>query len=157
MNTSKKTAFGIFGVAATAALVAGTTMPAFADDTNVSTSQDTTTTKTRILDQLGLSNESPILIAPEVGTGDVLSGNANGNHVGSGNETANGNVVGSGNESVVGSGNTTAVEGIGDVTNNVGDVTANVSDITAHVEDLTGDISNDVNDLLDSVLQFDQD
>lgn len=145
MNTSKKTAFGILGVAATAALVAGASVPAMADDHT--SSADTTTTKVRILESLGLSNESPVVIAPQVGTGDVLSGG-----VANGNEFGNGNVVGSGNDTAIGSGNDTAIDGIDSTVSDV--VDGSVSDLVdGTVGDITGDldlggITGDVSDLV---------
>ena len=142
MNTSKKTAFGILGVAATTALIAGASMPALADDHDSST--DVTTTKTRILESVGISNDSPFVVNPDVSTGDVhtgdiLSGNANGNEVG------NGNVVGSGNDTVVGSGNTTAIDGIDAHVSDLLD--SSVGDISGHVNDLIGDLDLGITNL----------
>lgn len=139
MDTSKKTAFGILGVAATAALVAGVTAPAMADDSTTSTWSEYTTTLTGALTggDLGFSNESPIVIAPEVSTGDVLGGD-----ILSGNETGNGNVVGSGNDTAIGSGNTTGIDGV--------DIDA--SDLfDSTVGDITGNVTGQVSDILDSV------
>jgi hypothetical protein len=143
MNTSKKTAFGIIGVAATGALIAGASLPAMADESeSTSTWTHVTTTKTTELlggtydggDYTGgdVSNESPVVVAPEVSTGDILSG------VLSGNEVGNGNVVGSGNDTAIGSGNDTAIDGV--------DVDA--SDL---VDGTVGDITGDVSDLLDDI------
>lgn len=143
MNTSKKTALGLLGAAATAAFVVGATAPAMADDNTQSWDTTTTDVKTRILEQLGVSNESPIVVAPEVSTGDVNTGDVNTGDILSGilsgNEVGNGNVVGSGNDTAIGSGNDTGV---------------NVSDLVdGTVGDLTGDlgVGLDVSDLLDSI------
>jgi hypothetical protein len=150
MNTRKKTAFGILGVTATAALALGATAPAMADDSE-STSTIWNTTKTTELlggtydggDYTGgditggdVSNESPVVVAPQVHTGDILSG------IASGNEVGNGNVVGSGNDTAIGSGNDTAVDGVDVDTSDLFDST---------VGDITGDISGDVSDLLDDL------
>jgi len=135
MNTSKKTAFGILGVAATTALIAGASMPALADDHDSSTT--VTETKTRILGDLGLSNESPIVIAPQVATGDVATGDIGSNN-GNGNHVGNGNVVGSGNDTAVGSGNTTGIRGVDIDTSDLFDST--VGDVTVQVSDVLDDI-----------------
>jgi hypothetical protein len=137
MNTPKKTALGILGVAATAALIGGASMPAMADDTTQSWSSDTTTTKTRILGDLGLSNESPVIVNPNVETGDVHTGDIL-SGVGSANEVGNGNVVGSGNDSAIGSGNTTGIDGIDTHVSDV--VDSSVGDVTGSVSDLLGDL-----------------
>lgn len=144
MNTRTKTAFGIIGVAATAALAVGVTAPAMADDSE-STSTIWNTTKTTELlggtydggayhggDLTGgdVSNESPVVVAPQVSTGDILSG------VASGNEVGNGNVVGSGNDTAIGSGNDTAIDGV---------------DASEVVDGTVGDITGDVSDLLDDI------
>lgn len=133
MNTTKKTAFGILGAAATAALAFGVSTPAFADDHDSST--DYSKILTKVLGDVGLSNESPIVIAPDVSTGDVLtgdvlSGNANGTEVG------NGNVVGSGNDTAIGSGNDTGIDvGVSDLLDStVGDVTSDVSDLLGDLD-----------------------
>lgn len=131
MNTSKKTALGLLGAAATAAFVVGATAPAMADDHTQSWDTTTTETKTRILESLDILNESPVVIAPEVSTGDVASGDVTTGDV------LSGNVVGSGNDTAIGSGNDTGV--------NVSDVVDNT------VGDLTGDVGLDVGDLLDSI------
>lgn len=140
MNTRKKTAFGILGTAATVALVAGASVPAMADDHESNVSE--TKLIAKLLGDVGLSNESPVVVAPQVGTGDILSGNGNGNHVGSGNE------IGSGNDTAIGSGNDTAIDGV-----DASDlVDSNVSDLVdSTVGDITGDLTTDVSDLLDSI------
>lgn len=146
MEFRKKTAFGVIGAAATAALVTGTALPAFADDhesTTVSRSSATHVV-TKLLGDVGASTESPVVVAPEVGVGDVLSGTEvgegalSGNHVGSGNETASGNVVGSGNDTAIGSGNDTAIDGV--------DV-----DLSDLFDGSVGDVTGDVSDLLDDI------
>ena len=151
MNTSKKTAFGILGVAATTALVAGASLPAMADDRDSSTTSswsEYTTMLTGALQggDLGFSNESPVVIAPETNVGDVLGGD-----ILSGNETGNGNVVGSGNDTAIGSGNTTAIDGVdatvSDVVDStVGDITGDVSGM---VDGLIGDLDLDITSLFE--------
>ena len=169
MNTRKKTAFGILGATATAALAFGAATPALAGDDRghthgKMTHGDHTTTSTWSQydywtqrdttlkggdvtgGDLHYSNESPIVVAPEVSTGDILdggilSGNANGNHVGSGNEVGNGNVVGSGNDTAIGSGNTTGITGVEGVDIDTSDL----------FDSTVGDITGDVSDLLDDI------
>ena len=136
MNTRKKTAFGILGVTATAALVTGGALPAMADDHDSST--DVTKTITRILGDVGITGGdvttgAPVNVAPEVHVGDIGSGNA----IGSGNEL-NAPLL-SGNDTAVGSGNDTSVGDIGAV---------GVSDL---LDGSVGDISGSVSDLLDSI------
>ncbi len=137
MNTRKKTALGILGAAATTAFVLGATAPALADDTTQSWSADTTQTKTRILESLGLSNESPVVVAPEVSTGDVHTGDVL-SGVLSGNDVGNDNVVGSANDTAIGSGNHTAIDG----------VDLDASDL---FDSTVGDVTGDVSDLLDEL------
>jgi opacity protein-like surface antigen len=151
MNTRKKTAFGILGVAATAALAVGATAPAMADDSESTSTVWNTTKTTELLggtyeggDTTGgditggdVSNESPVVVAPQVDTGDILSGGVlNGNAVG--NDVGSGNVLGSGNDTAIGSGNDTAIDGV--------DVDA--SDV---FDSTVGDITGDVSDLLDDI------
>jgi hypothetical protein len=127
MNT-KKTALGITGATAAALLTVGAVAPAMADDT---TSSDTTTTAVRALGDTWLtshligdvSNESPVVVAPSVDTGDIASGNA----MASGNDTA----VGSGNTANVGTSVSDLVDGT-------------VGDISSDVSDLVGDVMSDV-------------
>ncbi|WP_394771408.1 hypothetical protein [Lacisediminihabitans sp.] len=163
-NTTKKTAFGIAGVAAAALLTIGMATPAMASS-NDSHTANGTATQTRLLGDvtgalggtdvdgngIGLSNflrganlggsasnSSPVVLAPQVGVGDVASGGVlNGSAVASDNDVAapiaSGNTtpVASGNDVPVanGSGNTTVSP---DVTGN--DVTGNSA--TSSVSDL---------------------
>lgn len=137
MNTRTKTALGIAG--ATALLVTGMASPALADTVN---SEDTRSTKllTKVLGDVGISTESPISVAPEVSTGDILSGN----------ETASGNAVGSGNESAIGSGNDTAIGGIDASGTDLGgiDLGGLGVDVSDLVDGTTGDVTGSVSDLL---------
>lgn len=127
---NKKTAFGITGAAAAGLLTLGAVAPAMADDNTSSSSNDTTSSVTKVLDGLHLKSMSPINVDPTVDVGDVASGNA----VGSGNDTSV--PVLSGNDTAVGSGNTT----------NVG---TSVSDL---VDGSVGGIGTNVSDLVDSIL-----
>lgn len=145
MNTTKKTAFGILGVAATAALVAGASVPAMADDHDSSTSA--THTMTEILRTLDLSNASPIVIAPQVGTGDILGGDILSNN-GNGNQVGNDNVVGSGNDTTVGSGNTTGIDGVDIDASDLFDST--VGNITGEVSGLLDDVDLMLNNLFEN-------
>lgn len=145
MNTQKKTALGILGATAATAFVLGATAPAMADDTTQSWSSDTTETKTRILESLGISNESPVVVAPEVSTGDVHTGDILSGIL-SGNEVGNGNVVGSGNDAAIGSGNETGLNVSDLVDGDVGDITNDLG-----LGDVTSDLGVDVSDLLDSI------
>lgn len=140
-NITKKTAFGLTGAAAATLLVAGFATPAMADD--VSSSHDYSSTSTNLADlfRVGdVSNDSPIVLAPSVGTGDVLSGNA----VASGNDVTA--PVASGNETSVGNvsdiGNGTSVSG-GDIGAEVDDL-VDGGDIGTNVDDLVGDILADL-------------
>lgn len=147
---TKKTAFGLTGVAAATLMVAGLATPAMADDTT--SSWDTTTTSTSLADLFrtgDVSNSSPIVLAPsvgDVGNGNhLLSGNDVSAPVASGNETVI-NDVASGN-SVSDIGNGTSVTG-GDI--NGGDIGASVDDLVdggsigANVDNLVGDILADL-------------
>jgi hypothetical protein len=134
MNT-KKIALGITGATAAALLTVGAVAPAMADDHT--SSSDTTTTAVRALGDTWLtnhlvgdvSNESPVVVAPSVDTGDIASGNA----VASGNDTA----VGSGNTTNVGTSVSDLVDGT------VGDISSDVSDL---VDDVMSDV--DLSDIL---------
>ena len=132
-NITKKTAFGVTGVAAATLMVAGFATPAMADDTTSSYDYSSTSTSTNLADlfRVGdVSNESPVVLAPSVDAGDVLSGNA----LLSGNDVS----------APVASGNDTAVSDIG----NVSDV-GNVSDISNGTSVSGGDIGTQVDDLVD--------
>lgn len=138
MNTSKKTAFGILGAAATGALVVGASLPAVADDHDSSSSSSwkhyVTTQQVELLGGTyeggDIGNESPVVVAPEVG---VLNGSSVGNIAG--NEVGNGSL----NGNHVGSGTTTGIDG----------VDLDASDV---VDSTVGDITGDVSDLLDGTL-----
>jgi len=132
-NITKKTAFGVTGVAAATLMVAGFATPAMADDTTSSYDYSSTSTSTNLADlfRVGdVSNESPVVLAPSVDAGDVLSGNA----LLSGNDVS----------APVASGNDTAVSDIG----NISDV-GNVSDIGNGTSVSGGDIGTQVDDLVD--------
>lgn len=137
MNTRKKTAFGIAGAAATALLVTGMASPALADTV---TTEESTHTKllTKVLGDIGVSTEAPVVVAPEVSTGDVLSGN----------ETASGNAIGSGNDSAIGSGNETGIGGVDVGGLDLGGIDLGVQDV---VDGTVGDISGSVSDLLGDI------
>ena len=157
-NITKKTAFGVTGAAAAATLmVAGFAAPAMADDTTSSFDYSSTSTSTNLADlfRVGdVSNDSPIVLAPSVDAGDVLSGNAllSGNDVSapiaSGNDTSVsdiGNVSDVGNVSDIGNGsvgNGTAVSG-GDIGASVDDL-VDGGNISANVDNLVGDILADL-------------
>jgi len=132
-NITKKTAFGVTGVAAATLMVAGFATPAMADDTTSSYDYSSTSTSTNLADlfRVGdVSNESPVVLAPSVDAGDVFSGNA----LLSGNDVS----------APVASGNDTAVSDIG----NISDV-GNVSDIGNGTSVSGGDIGTQVDDLVD--------
>ena len=141
-NITKKTAFGLTGAAAAALLVTGFAAPAMADDIS-SSDHYSSTSSTNLADlfRVGdVSNDSPIVLAPSVGTGDVLSGNA----VASGNDVTA--PVASGNETSVGNvsdiGNGTSVSG-GDIGANVDDL-VDGGNIGTNVDNLVGDILADL-------------
>jgi len=132
-NITKKTAFGIAGAAAATLMVAGFASPAMADDTTSSWDYSSTSTSTNLADLFrtgDVSNDSPVVLAPSVDAGDVLSGNA----LLSGNDVS----------APVASGNDTAVSDIG----NISDV-GNVSDIGNGTSVSGGDIGTQVDDLVD--------
>lgn len=157
---TKKTAFGIVGASAATLLVGGFAAPAMAGtsdshtpvDSITETSSESTQTHLDFLDEVGvqngdilggdllgdISNESPVVVAPEVG--DIGSGNA----IGSGNETAIGNNVGNGNE--VGANVSDIVDSTTGVSSEVSDVVENVTDVSDVVDSAT-----DVSDIVDSV------
>ena len=119
---TKKTVFGTIGVAAAGLLALGAAAPAMASTGSDST-WDTTTSSysstswmkndahllTDLTGSIGdVSNDSPIVIAPEVGVGDILGGDiASGNAVASGNDVTA--PVASGNDTPIASGNDTSV------------------------------------------------
>ena len=132
-NITKKTAFGVTGVAAATLMVAGFATPAMADDTTSSYDYSSTSTSTNLADLFrtgDVSNDSPVVLAPAVDAGDVLSGNA----LLSGNDVS----------APVASGNDTAVSDIA----NVSDV-GQVSDIGNGTSVSGGDIGTQVDDLVD--------
>jgi hypothetical protein len=126
----KKTAFGLTGAAAAALLTVGTVAPAMADDGDSTSTNETTSSVTKILNGLDLKSMTPVDVSPEVNVGDVASGNA----VGSGNDTSA--PILSGNDTSVGNGNSS-------------DIGTNVSDL---VDGSVGDIGTNVSDLVDSIL-----
>src|SRR5690606_13841835 len=147
----KKTAFGITGAAAATLLVGGLTAPAMAAPQHSMSHGDSTSTSTELSqfdllesvdlnnDLLGdisggdVSNESPVVVAPEVGVGDIGSGNA----IGSGNETAIGNDIGNGND--VGANVSDVVDSTTGVTSSVSDIVDSV-DVDGMVSDITDDL-----------------
>ena len=141
---TKKTVLGTTGVAAAALLVGGFAAPAMAD-TSSDTESTWTTTNTSILESLdriiGIGDiSSPVVVAPDVSTGDVLSGDVTA-PVGSGNDTSIGN--GSGNGNSAGNGNSTgngnsASGSVDDIVDNVTDV-----DVDDLLDDVTGDLGLD--------------
>lgn len=150
---SKKTAFGIT-VAASAALVVGFAAPAMASTSHntplgdSSTHSSSTSSSSRVtqaqLDALrtvttgitggDISTWTPLVVSPEVGVGDVASGNA----VGSGNDIPllSGNTV----SAPVASGNET---GIANNDAN-GNSTANGDSISSSVKDLVNSTTKDL-------------
>jgi hypothetical protein len=178
-NTTKKTAFGIAGVAAAALLTIGMAAPAMASSTD-SHSANGTATQTRLLGDvtgalggangtdvdgngIGLSNflrggilggsasnSSPVVLAPQVGVGDVASGGVlNGSAVASGNDIAA--PVASGNDVPVanGSGNTTVIPEVTGAEVTGTDATGSVSDL-ANVDSILEGVGSSVD--LDSIL-----
>ena len=169
---TKKTAFATTGLAAAALLTVGFAGPAMADTSSDSSTSSFTSLSDKdtrgelsskishLISTGSLSNESPVVVAPEVGVGDVLGGGIltgdllSGNAVASGNDVtapvtapiASGNEVtapvASGNDTAVGnnSGNGTSVGEIGDVTSEVGDLVDNVTDVDGMVDGIIGDI-----------------
>lgn len=149
---NKKIVFGTIAGAG-ALVVAGIAAPAMADDTRVTNSPSET------------SLDTPVVVAPEIGTGDILGGGVlgggllNGSAVASGNEVSGNDVsapVLSGNDTPVLSGNDTSVEApIGNGSGNGNSVGAEVSDIVDNtldtsVSDLVdGTLDSSVSDLVD--------
>jgi hypothetical protein len=139
---TKKTILGTTGVAAAALMVGGFAAPAMADTSHESTSTWTTTSTSlfesldRIVALGDVSNSSPIVVAPEVSTGDVLSGDVTA-PVASGNETSAGNGNSTGNGTSAGNGT--------DVSNSVDDIVDSVTDVDVSdiVDDVTGDLGLD--------------
>ncbi len=141
-NITKKTAFGITGAAAATLMVAGFAAPAMADDTTSSwetTSTDTSTSLTDLFRVGDVSNDVPLVLAPSVSTGDLLSGNDVAAPIASGNDT-----------SVSDIGNPVVNDIGGDV--NGGDITG--GDIGTSVDDLVdgGDIGANVDNLVGDIL-----
>jgi hypothetical protein len=101
---TKKSAFGIIGIAAAGVLAVGIASPAMAStshdhgkgDTSSYSSTSWNKSYTHVVGDV--SNDVPLVIAPQVGVGDVLSGGVLNGGVGNGNELANGNAVASGND-----------------------------------------------------------
>ena len=142
-NITKKTAFGVTGVAAATLLVAGFATPAMADDTTSSWDYSTTSTSTNLADLFrtgDFSNESPVVLAPSVDAGDVLSGNA----LLSGNDVS----------APVASGNDTAISDIGNVSDIGNGTSVSGGDIGTQVDDLVdgGTIGTNVDNLVGDIL-----
>lgn len=151
---TKKTAFG--AIAATAGLVVvGIAAPAVADNSGDGIGSTWYSQQS----SYRAHNESPVVVAPEVGDVDVLGGGilsggalngdiANGNEIAapiaSGNETA----IGNGNETAIGSGSDVSVSDVGTVTDGID---AGVSDVLNDVVD--GAVSDvvDVDEILGDV------
>ncbi len=137
---TKKTAFGLTGAAAATLMVAGFAAPAMADDTTSSWDYSSTSTSTNLADLFrtgDVSNDSPVVLAPSVDAGDVLSGNA----LLSGNDVSA--PVASGNETNVSDiGNGTSVSG-GDIGTQVDDL-VDGGNIGTNVDNLVGDILADL-------------
>ena len=136
---TKKTAFGLTGAAAATLMVAGFAAPAMADDSTSSWDYSTTSTSTSLADlfRVGDVSHSPVVLAPSVGTGDLLSGNA----LASGNDVT----------APVASGNDTAVSDIGDIGNGT---SVSGGDIGTQVDDLVdgGNIGTNVDNLVGDIL-----
>jgi hypothetical protein len=154
---SKKTAFGIT-VAASAALVVGFAAPAMASTSHntplgdSSTHSSSSSVTQAQLDALrtvttgitggDISTWTPLVVSPEVGVGDVASGNA----VGSGNDIPllSGNTV----SAPVASGNETGIannDANGSANGNGnGNATANGDSISSSVKDLVNNTTKDL-------------
>ena len=142
-NITKKTAFGITGVAAATLLVGGFAAPAMADDVTSSNDYSSTSTSTNLADLFrtgDFSNESPVVLAPSVDAGDVLSGNA----LLSGNDVS----------APVASGNDTAISDIGNVSDIGNGTSVSGGDIGTQVDDLVdgGNIGTNVDNLVGDIL-----
>jgi hypothetical protein len=140
---TKKTAFGLTGAAAATLMVAGFAAPAMADDTTSSWDYSTTSTSTSLADlfRVGdVSNDSPVVLAPSVDTGDLLSGNA----LASGNDVS----------APVASGNDTAISDIGNVSDIGNGTSVSGGDIGTQVDDLVdgGNIGTNVDNLVGDIL-----
>ena len=169
-SMTKKTAFGIAGVAA-AALAVGAAAPAMAstghdggDSSSYSSSSHSTSTRatdilgsTRAFDAKDISTWAPVttsvplVLAPQVGVGDVASGNA----LASGNDVTA--PVASGNDSALLSGNdTSALNGSGNG-NSLGNVAGNTvspstgTTVAPSTGTSVGDVAN-VNGMVDGIL-----
>jgi hypothetical protein len=154
VNTTKKTAFGIAGAAAATLLTVGFAAPAMADTSSDSSTTESMSSWSSVTD---LTNDlttalstgdlftTPVVIAPNVDTGDLSVGDvASGNQapIASGNEVAA--PVASGNETSV-----TAPVASGNETGN-GNSVANPTTDTS-VGDLTSNIGTEVQDLVGGV------
>lgn len=158
---TKKTAFGITGAAAATLLVGGLTAPAMAAPQHSVSHGDWTSTSAELsqldlLESVGVntdllgdvtggdvSNESPVVVAPEVGVGDIGSGNA----IGSGNETAIGNNIGNGND--VGASVSDVVDSTAGVSSSVSDLVDSVTDVSDIVDSV--DVDGMVSDITDDL------
>jgi hypothetical protein len=164
MNT-KKTAFGIAGAAAATLITVGLAAPAMAStpDGHSSSSHSSTSSSqysyeqmiTRVTEILnGNSSNAPVVVSPQIGIGDVASGNA----LGSGNTTSI--PILSGNETALGSGNTTSVGNGTSVLNGSGNGAsastsagnANGSGNSSSVTNSTGNIGDQVNTTVNGIL-----
>ena len=177
---TKKTAFATTGLAAAALLTVGFAGPAMADTTSDSSSSSFTSLSdkdtrgelsSKISDLIStgsLSNESPVVVAPEVGVGDVLgggilTGDLLGGDVLSGNAVASGNDITAPVTAPIASGNdvtapVTAPVASGNDTSVEAPVTAPITaPVTAPVTggDTSTDIGAGVSDLVDSVTDVD--
>lgn len=144
-NVTKKTAFGITGVAAATLMVAGFAAPAMADDTTSEyTSSTSATSLTSSLSDLFRTGDvsSPIVLAPsvsDIGNGALLSGND----------------VSAPVSAPIASGNDTSVSDIGNVSDvanpSVGDIAGgSVETGSVNGGDINGgDIGTSVDDLVD--------
>jgi len=149
MNT-RKTAFGIAGAAlATGIILTGA--PAMAsgwdDGGHTSYTKESRSYSGHAFEHIFVKDlvgdiHAPVVVAPEVDTGDIGSGNLSGNHtqapILSGNETA----VGSGNETNIGNGN--AVGNVSDVANGNHVGSGNSADVSDTFDSTVGDIATDV-------------
>lgn len=146
MNT-KKTAFGIAGAAAATLITVGLAAPAMAStpDGHSSSSHSSTSSSqssyeqmiTRVTEILnGNTTNAPVVVSPQIGIGDIASGNA----LGSGNTTS----VGNGTSVLTGSGNGNSAS------NSAGN--ANGSGNSSSVTNSTGNIGDQVNTTVNGIL-----
>lgn len=111
---TKKSAFGVIGVAAAGLLALGAAAPAMASTTSHhdSGSSYSSASWTKSYTHLvgDISNETPVVVAPQLGVGDVLGGGILNGGVANG-DIADGNAVASGNDvsAPVATGNTIPV------------------------------------------------